>query len=69
MTAPTRTATADHAIVIGGSMAGLLTARVLSDHFARVTIVERDKAHNGRRRARANRTPALCTYYWGRAMR
>ncbi|MCL4264353.1 MAG: FAD-binding monooxygenase [Anaerolineae bacterium] len=30
------------AIVIGGSMAGLLTARVLSDYFERVTIVERD---------------------------
>ena len=26
----------DHAVVIGGSMAGLLTARVLSDHFAQV---------------------------------
>src|SRR5487761_771011 len=32
----------DHAIVIGASMAGLLTARVLSDHFRRVTIVDRD---------------------------
>ncbi|MBW7883725.1 MAG: FAD-dependent monooxygenase [Caldilineaceae bacterium] len=31
-----------HAIIIGGSMAGLLTARVLSEHFARVTILERD---------------------------
>ncbi|MFN7985443.1 MAG: hypothetical protein U0Q11_26685 [Vicinamibacterales bacterium] len=31
-----------HAVVLGGSMAGLLTARVLTDHFARVTIVERD---------------------------
>ncbi|HAC47474.1 MAG TPA: hypothetical protein DCF65_15610, partial [Chloroflexi bacterium] len=28
-----------HAIVIGGSMAGLLAARVLADHFDRVTIV------------------------------
>ena len=32
----------DHAIVIGGSFAGLTAARVLSDHFNRVTIVERD---------------------------
>lgn len=32
-----------HAIVIGGSMAGLLTARVLSDFFDQVTIIERDK--------------------------
>jgi 2-polyprenyl-6-methoxyphenol hydroxylase-like FAD-dependent oxidoreductase len=32
-----------HAIVIGGSMAGLLTARVLADLFARVTVIERDR--------------------------
>jgi 2-polyprenyl-6-methoxyphenol hydroxylase-like FAD-dependent oxidoreductase len=32
-----------HAIVIGGSMAGLLAARVLSDHFSQVTLIERDK--------------------------
>jgi 2-polyprenyl-6-methoxyphenol hydroxylase-like FAD-dependent oxidoreductase len=32
-----------HAIVIGGSMAGLLAARVLSDHFAQVTLIERDR--------------------------
>lgn len=31
------------AIVLGASMAGLLTARVLSEHFDRVTIVERDR--------------------------
>ncbi len=31
-----------HALVIGGSMAGLLAARVLSEHFERVTIIERD---------------------------
>lgn len=31
-----------HAVVIGGSMAGLLAARVLADHFDRVTIIERD---------------------------
>lgn len=35
-----------HAIVIGGSIAGLLTARVLSDHFARVTLIERDMMHD-----------------------
>ena len=33
----------DHAIVIGGSMAGLLAARVLSDTYTRVTIIERDR--------------------------
>ncbi|MBW4582624.1 MAG: 2-polyprenyl-6-methoxyphenol hydroxylase-like oxidoreductase [Tildeniella nuda ZEHNDER 1965/U140] len=30
------------AIVIGGSMAGLLAARVLIDHFAEVVLIERD---------------------------
>lgn len=33
----------DHAVVIGGSMAGLFAARVLSDHFRRVTIIDRDE--------------------------
>jgi len=32
----------DHAIVIGGSIAGMLAARVLSDHFERVTVLDRD---------------------------
>jgi 2-polyprenyl-6-methoxyphenol hydroxylase-like FAD-dependent oxidoreductase len=32
----------NHAVVIGGSMAGLLAARVLTDHYDRVTLVERD---------------------------
>jgi flavin-dependent dehydrogenase len=31
-----------HAVVIGGGVAGLLAARVLHDHFERVTLVERD---------------------------
>lgn len=31
-----------HAVVLGGSVAGLLAARVLSDHYERVTLVERD---------------------------
>ncbi|MDQ2807151.1 MAG: FAD-dependent monooxygenase [Chloroflexota bacterium] len=34
--------TGQHAIVIGGSIAGLLAGRVLADHFAQVTIIERD---------------------------
>jgi 2-polyprenyl-6-methoxyphenol hydroxylase-like FAD-dependent oxidoreductase len=38
---PTRAART-HAVVLGASMAGLLTARVLSDHFDQVTIIERD---------------------------
>ena len=32
-----------HAVVIGASMTGLLAARVLSDYFKEVTIVERDQ--------------------------
>jgi 2-polyprenyl-6-methoxyphenol hydroxylase-like FAD-dependent oxidoreductase len=32
-----------HAIVIGASLAGLWTARVLADHFQRVTVFERDQ--------------------------
>jgi 2-polyprenyl-6-methoxyphenol hydroxylase-like FAD-dependent oxidoreductase len=31
-----------HAIVLGGSMAGLLATRILSDHFERVSLIERD---------------------------
>jgi 2-polyprenyl-6-methoxyphenol hydroxylase-like FAD-dependent oxidoreductase len=34
---------AKHAVVIGASMAGLLAARVLSEHFERVTLLERDE--------------------------
>ncbi|MGH4025801.1 MAG: NAD(P)/FAD-dependent oxidoreductase [Pseudonocardiaceae bacterium] len=31
-----------HAVVVGGSMAGLLAARVLANHFEQVTLIERD---------------------------
>jgi flavin-dependent dehydrogenase len=33
---------ADHALVLGAGMAGLLAARVLRDAYQRVTVVERD---------------------------
>jgi len=33
----------NHAIVIGASIAGLLAARVLADHFDRITIIDRDQ--------------------------
>src|SRR3982751_6628632 len=36
-------ATRKHAIVIGGSMSGILTARVLSDYYERVTLTDRDR--------------------------
>ncbi|KUI29884.1 2-polyprenyl-6-methoxyphenol hydroxylase-like oxidoreductase [Mycobacterium sp. IS-1742] len=33
----------EHAVVCGASMAGLLAARVLTDYYDRVTVVERDR--------------------------
>jgi 2-polyprenyl-6-methoxyphenol hydroxylase-like FAD-dependent oxidoreductase len=33
----------EHAVVVGGSVAGLCAAHALSAHFARVTVVERDR--------------------------
>ena len=36
-----------HALVIGGSLAGLLAARVLADHFEQVTLIERDAFPEG----------------------
>lgn len=36
-----------HAIVIGSGIAGLTAARVLLDHFERVTVLERDKTPTG----------------------
>ncbi|HEX2622884.1 MAG TPA: FAD-dependent monooxygenase [Phototrophicaceae bacterium] len=42
MSDQTNTTAGTHAIVIGGSMAGLMHARVLAKHFGRVTIIERD---------------------------
>ncbi|MFF8278311.1 FAD-dependent oxidoreductase [Streptomyces lateritius] len=38
---------ARHAVVIGGSLAGLLAARVLSEHAEKVTVVERDRLPEG----------------------
>ncbi|GAC1637939.1 MAG: hypothetical protein NVS4B6_07610 [Mycobacterium sp.] len=39
--------TTKHAVVIGGSLAGLCAARVLSDFYDRVTIYERDELPDG----------------------
>lgn len=43
----TREAPARHAVVVGGSVAGLLTAQVLTDHADRVTVIERDRYPDG----------------------
>ncbi len=45
MAAPDRRG--EHGLVLGASIGGLLTARVLSDHFDRVTVVERDVLPTG----------------------
>ena len=37
----------EHAIVIGASMAGLLAARVLSESYDRVTVLDRDRLPDG----------------------
>jgi 2-polyprenyl-6-methoxyphenol hydroxylase-like FAD-dependent oxidoreductase len=37
----------DHAVVVGASFAGAVTAGVLAGHFAQVTIVERDELPDG----------------------
>ena len=42
-TATERNGASNSAIVIGGSITGLIAARVLSDHFEQVTIIERDR--------------------------
>jgi 2-polyprenyl-6-methoxyphenol hydroxylase-like FAD-dependent oxidoreductase len=33
----------DHAVVLGGGVAGLCAARVLTGHFAKVTVIDRDQ--------------------------
>ena len=49
-----------HAVVLRGSLAGLLAARVLSDHFEHVTLIERDvypDTPETRRGTPMNKTP------------
>jgi 2-polyprenyl-6-methoxyphenol hydroxylase-like FAD-dependent oxidoreductase len=43
MSKPTSKPDYGHAVVIGAGMAGLFAARVLTDHFGRVTVVDRDR--------------------------
>ncbi|MBU7597437.1 FAD-dependent monooxygenase [Streptomyces sp. P38-E01] len=44
-----RTVRGRHVVVVGGSLAGLLAARVLAEHAERVTVVERDRLPDGPR--------------------
>ena len=46
------TGTRDHAVVAGASMAGLLAARVLAEHYTHVTVVDRDTLTEGPDRPR-----------------
>lgn len=43
---------ADRAVVLGGSVTGLLAARVLTEHYRQVTVVDRDRLDPGRTGAR-----------------
>jgi 2-polyprenyl-6-methoxyphenol hydroxylase-like FAD-dependent oxidoreductase len=36
-----------HAVVVGGSIGGMLAARVLAEHFDRITLIERDHLPEG----------------------
>ncbi len=38
---------ANDVVVIGGGIGGMCAARVLSDHFERVTLIERDELPEG----------------------
>jgi len=55
------------AVVIGGSIAGILAARVLADHFEHVTVVERDRCPDGPSRGGGRRTTGTCTLCWPEA--
>ena len=52
------------ALVIGGSLAGMCAARVLSDFVDRVTIIERDAYPQPTTFDRESRKPATCTICW-----
>lgn len=41
----------EHAIVVGGGIAGMFAARVLADHFDSVTVLERDRIEEGQFRS------------------
>ena len=53
-----------HAVVVGGSLAGMLAARVLSDHFERVALLERDRFPETRPPARGCRRAGTRTACW-----
>jgi 2-polyprenyl-6-methoxyphenol hydroxylase-like FAD-dependent oxidoreductase len=54
-------------VVDGGSLAGMLAARVLSDHFERVTLLERDRFPETPVPARGCRRAGTRTACWSAA--
>ena len=50
-----------HAVIVGGSMTGLMAASVLSRHFDQVTVLERDPVED--RPARRRSTPQASQYH------
>ena len=52
--------TCDQAVVMGSSMAGLLAARVLSERFERVVVIERDRCRRSVSTAGGYRTAGTC---------
>jgi 2-polyprenyl-6-methoxyphenol hydroxylase-like FAD-dependent oxidoreductase len=54
----------DSAIVIGGSIGGLLAARVLADYCRKVTVVERDEFPPVGQQRRGFRKAGTRTVYW-----
>ena len=51
----------EHAVVLGASMAGLLAARVLSEHFGAVTVIERDQLSDAAEPRRGYRRVVMST--------
>ena len=55
-------ANTDQAIVLGASMAGLLAARVLSERFKRVVVIERDVLPSVGEHRRGTVGDAVCSF-------
>ena len=53
--------TGEHAVVLGASIAGMLAARVLADHFDTVTVVERDVLGDAPETRQECHRDAICT--------
>ena len=53
-----------HAVVLGGSIAGLLAAGVLSDYFAQVTVLERDSVSQDPAPRKGSRKAITSTPCW-----